>query len=248
MAVTSIVDIQLNDARFNNYQKLFADYEKRLAGHPKIWAQINSQIRGGVTGFNELVALETAAIGKQKLIAEAHAKAIRLTKTEAEYWRDMAHSTQTVASNIASATTSLLKWGTLTSVFTDLLGAGGLFGIERLGQAAAGGRQRGLATNTTFGEQRAFSTNFGRLVDPGMLANVNEALHTASGRASLYGAGVRDLSGNTSDVALRVLQGLKGIANATPDALLGDTLAALTGATDGSNSAAADAAAVGVNR
>ena len=213
----SIIDIQLNDARFNNYQRLFADYEKRLAGHPKIWAQINSQIRGGVAGFNELVALEVAAIGKQKLIAEAQAKAIRLTKTEAEYWRDMAHSTKTVASNIASATTSLLKWGTLTSVFTGLLGAGGLFGIERLGQAAASGRQRGFATNTTFGEQRAFSTNFGRLVDPGMLANVNEALHTASGRASLYGAGVRDLSGNTSDVALRVLQGLKGIANATPD-------------------------------
>lgn len=229
MPVKSLIDLDVNDAAFNRFHANYRQYAALLAKQPAAFRQIQNMVTGNVKSFQELVALEVASIGKAKLMAEAHEKALRITKTESDHWREMARNTKTMATNIGNATLSLMKWGTLTSVFTGLLGAGGLFGIERLSQSAAAGRQQSLGSNVSFGDRRAFNTNFGRLVGPEFLNGINSSMLSAEGRASLYGAGVSDRTINTRDpaqVGLEALRGIKRLIDKTPDQLIANTLTA----------------------
>jgi hypothetical protein len=72
----------------------------RQASQPQAWPNVNKGINGSLKSFQDLVALEVAAIGKAKLPAEAQSVAARMTRTTADSWRDMALNTKSVAGDI----------------------------------------------------------------------------------------------------------------------------------------------------
>ena len=165
MALKSVIDIDINDAAFQRYQASFKQYQELLAKTPGAWKKVTGEIDASRKSFEDLVAAAAARQGYAKLTAEAETLAKRQTEAQAVAWRDMARSTRTVATNIIDATRALLRWTELTSVFTGLLGVGGLFGIERLATSAAGQRRSASGLGITPGEQRAFGLNYGRVVD-----------------------------------------------------------------------------------
>lgn len=212
----TVIDIQVNDAPFRNFQRTFQQFQQRMGSTPLSWKPLAQ----GIKGFQDLVREEVAAIGKAKMLAEVHNAAVRLTRTQADVWRDMGRTTKTVASNIRDMTSSLLRWTSLTAVFSGLIGAGGLFGIARLAEQTAGARRQSLGTGASVGETRAFGNAFGRLTDPdALLGGIDQALRSASGKATLFGAGVRDLSGSTADVAIRYLTNARKFAKGSDPSL-----------------------------
>lgn len=224
MVAKSIIDVDVNDERFKAFSALFDKYSAQLAKQPAAWKALNKDVKGTGGGFDRIAA---ALLAQNELTRREAADQKRLrqeTDHTARSWLGMAKSTKEVAGNIGRATLSLLKWGTITGVFSGLLGAGGLFGIDRLALAAAGGRRSSLGLGIGFGEQKAFDVNYGRIVDSGsFLSGVNEALHDASKRYTLYGAGLSesDIKGRgTAQVGQATLLALKKLADATPDALL----------------------------
>jgi hypothetical protein len=229
MTVKSIIDIDVNDASFKQFQKLFEKYEAALARHPDAWAKVATKINVGTKGFQQQVALAIARKAQIDLIAKAEEKANRLTASTADRWRDMARSTRTVAGNIGRATEQLLKWTALTTVFTGLIGGGGLFGIDRLAQSVSAGRRSATGLGTSFGAQRAFGLNFGRYVDSDrFLSGVSEAQRDVSKRVGFFGAGLSqgEMTGDTATVGAALLRHLKQIADQTPQGLMAQTLAA----------------------
>lgn len=219
MAVKSIIDLQVNDGAFQKFHSIFKQYEQALAKTPRSWRDVNKNIDGSLKSFNELVAAEIAALGHQKMIVQAQEVAARLTRTNADRWREIGLHTKGVAGNIKDMTGQLLKWAGLTSVFSGVIGAGGLFGITRMSEGVAAGRRGSMGIGTSYGEQHAFRNSFDRLVDSNsFLGNINEAMHSASGKASLFGVGLNrpgDLSGSTSDVALRYLERARALAKSS---------------------------------
>ena len=219
MVVRAVYDIDIRDGAFQKFNADFIRFQKLLKATPLDWREFAKAQQKGVKGFQELVALEVASIGKQKLLNAAHEAAVRLTTQQATIWQSISRSTKGAAGNIASMTSQLMKWTALTSVFTGLIGAGGLFGIDRLAQSVAGGRRSSLGLGVGYGEQKAFQTSFSRVVDPdSFLSNINEALHSAGGKASLFGAGLNrpgDLSGSTADVGIKFLERARAIAKAS---------------------------------
>jgi Hedgehog amino-terminal signalling domain len=207
VAVKSIVDIEINDGAFSRFYARWQDYRKKLDELPRAWRMVADAQTKAASSYREQVALETQSIANAKMIAQAQAQAARMSRTTADVWREMARNTKGVASNITGATSQLMKWASLTSVFSGLLGAGGLFGITHMAEGVAAGRRSSMGLGIEFGEQKAFGNSFGRLVDTdSFMSNVFEAMHSASGKASLIGAGVGNASGNASDVAVRVLE------------------------------------------
>jgi hypothetical protein len=222
MAVKSIIEVDVDEGGFKAFNALYEKYQANLAKAPGLWAQAGKEVQSMRTGFEAIAAallaqneLTRRAASEQKSVASEADRAARS-------WRGISQSAKSFVGDIEKATTSLLRWGALTGVIGGLVGAGGLFGIERLAQGVAANRRSSLGLGTTYGEQQAFQSSFSRLVDPdALLSGVSGAL--AGNRTALFGAGLsaEQMQGSTAQVSLEVLKSVKRLVDQTADSQLG---------------------------
>ena len=215
MAVRSVLQIDVNDSSFRDFTKLHEKYMAALKKAPAAWAQVEKNIDGSRESFDKLVGqmASAALLDQQREKAQEHLE--RLTRSSAERWQSMARSTKDFARNIGEATTSLLRWASVTGVISGLIGAGGLFGVDRLALTAAGQRRGALGLGANIGEREAFGANFSRLVDPeGFVGGVARARMDINQRTGLIAAGLtqQELSGSTGETAVALLRNLSKLA------------------------------------
>lgn len=229
MAVKSIIDIDLRgDEKFKGFARLYQQYEKSLKRMPEAWRLVNQKIDGSRSSFDKLVASMAAATVQDRLRAKAQERADQMTRTTADRWRDISRHTRSAAGNIKDATIQLLKWGSITSVVSGLLGAGGIWGIDRLALSAASQRRSSFGLGTSIGGQNAFG-NFSRLVDPdSFLGNVAGAKGDITRRVGLISAGLSpgEINGDTSQTAVALLRRLKTLSDNTDPGLYAQALQA----------------------
>lgn len=234
MSVRAIVDLELNDAAWTKFQAQYKAYETALAGNPAAWKKVTDEIDGSRKSFDELVGAAGERQVRAKLNAEAEKVAAEQLKrqsgettTQARSWSAMARDSKNFAANVVKATTSLLRWAEVTAAISGLLGAGGLFGIDRLAQGVASQRKDASGIRVTPGELRSFGLNFNRLLDnpAGFLGSVSESLSDVT-KAAPYGAlGLnygRERNKPPADVAIDVLRAEKRLADQTPQSQLGN--------------------------
>jgi hypothetical protein len=222
MTVRSIIDVELNDDKFKAFAALFEKYSATLAKTPGAWAAAGKEIQGSRKGFEAIAAAMLAQNEMTRRAATEQRKNVNELDRASTLWRSMARSTSNVAGNIRAMTGQLLKWASITGIVSGLVGAGGLFGIDRLALGVASGRRSSLGLGTGYGEQRAFQTNFGRLIDPDtLLSGVSTAL--AGNRTALFGAGLsgNQLQGSTAQVSVEVLKSVKRLVDRTDESQLG---------------------------
>jgi hypothetical protein len=215
VAVRSVLQIDVNDSSFRDFTKLHEKYMAALKKAPAAWAQVEKNIDGSRESFDKLVGqmASAALLDQQREKAQEHLE--RLTRSSAERWQSMARSTKDFARNIGEATTSLLRWASVTGVISGLIGAGGLFGVDRLALTAAGQRRGALGLGANIGEREAFGANFSRLVDPeGFVGGVARARMDINQRTGLIAAGLtqQELSGSTGETAVALLRNLSKLA------------------------------------
>lgn len=225
MGLRSTLDIEVNDQQFKDFEAAFSKYQEKLQKMPGAWAGVDKKMK---SSFETVAA---ALLAQNEVINNARKKTEELEKNSkktSSFWRDLAKSTKTVAGNIKDATSSLLKWASISGVISGLVGGGGLFGLDLLAVQAGGARRSSLGLGTSIGAQRAFSTNYGRVVDSdSLLTGVNTALHDVTKRYLLYNAGLTNpqlASGDTTTVSLQLIENLKKLADRTPTGLLGQVL------------------------
>lgn len=195
MVSVPIVDIPIDDSAFREFQALFSKYQDQVNKLPGQWANVNKAAiaqRGTLTKLAEIQAGIGAAV---KTMADDERKLNLASEARSRAWHSMARDTASVARHITAATTSLLKWASLTSVFSGLLGAGGLYGIDRLALSAGNARRSAQGIGVSPGEQQAFNINFGRYVDPdALLGNVANARSDYSKRWAFSAMGVNGVN------------------------------------------------------
>ena len=229
MTVKSIIDIDINDQAFKGFSALFDKYQAALAKSPAMWAAVNKEVLNQRKHFE---AIASEALAQRELTAltnkELQNNSREVEKTE-RYWRGIARASSDVAGNIRDITRSLLKWTAITGIVSGLVGAGGLFGIDRLALGVASSRRSALGLGLGYGEQRAFSADFSRLVDPdSFLAGVAGAKLDVTRRVGLFGAGLSagEIGGDTAQTGVALLQHLKQIADQTNPALYAQVISA----------------------
>lgn len=233
MAVKSILDIEINDGAFRTFQAMYDRYDRMLKGAPGHWQQVTGHINRSRAAFEALVHQQISSLGRAKLIAEAEKEAARRTGESAKSWREIARDSTLTVRNVTAITASLLRWGALSSVATGLLGIGGLFGLDRLGEGAAGARRSSLGLGVSPGEQRAFQLNYSRFVDPQqVLQGVSAALHdvTSKSYVGLLSAGLGQgflQRNNAADVSVALLRKIPQLFAGTPQQLIGARLKSL---------------------
>jgi hypothetical protein len=230
----SIIAIDVNDAAFAQFQKTFNQYQSALKSQPAFWSAINQHVSATRKNFDQMVIQFAAANINAKLIAKAQEHADRLTKTTAEKWKDIGRSTKTVADNVWRTTTSLMRWGGLGGLVTGLLGAGGIFGLDRMAESVTGQRKSAGGLGIGYGQQSAFEINFQRFLDDPMatLGKVSAGLHdfTSDEYLGLRGAGLSQgllQRGNAADVSAALIAEIPRLFSGVPTGLIGSKLQAL---------------------
>lgn len=218
MALRSIVSVDVDDNAFKAYLTLFTKYQATLAQMPRQWAAINQ----ATAAANAPLANLLAALGAQTQFLQQGARNAqnlnRATTSTGHSMRTLVRDTRDMARNIGSATAALLKWSSLTGVVGGLVGAGGLFGIDRLAMSAGNLRVGAARLGMQPSQFQAYNAAYGnRIPDAsGFLSTINAMMQDVTQQTGFYGAGMpRSMwagkGKNAADVAPEMLGYLRKI-------------------------------------
>ncbi|HFD2062245.1 TPA: lytic transglycosylase domain-containing protein [Serratia marcescens] len=185
MAAKSVVEIDVQDEKFQAFLEKFNEYQKALEELPEQW-------RGAAQGIGDSAKQTEKVLGSTEAIAQSFTEGVaaiaslndgldrlngnleKANKTQSEFNKKNRRAStflskankdaKELAGHIKNATTSLLSWGTVLGLFSGLAGAGGLWGINRLAASAAAQRFTAMGLGTTAGGLNASAVNYQKVL------------------------------------------------------------------------------------
>lgn len=171
-----ILRVEIDTAEFDEFRHKFDLYEAAVKAMPGNWRNASAEIITQKTNFEKMVASVDGMYRAMERATIAQSASSRVLEATGLTFVSMWKSGKHFKDNIVHATQSLNRWTKLTAIFSGLLGAGGLFGINRMATSVAGQRTSATGLGISYGEQASFLTNFGRLGNAeGILQGFSEA-------------------------------------------------------------------------
>ncbi|ELI8047048.1 hypothetical protein RSG19_004169 [Yersinia enterocolitica] len=215
MAAKSIIDIDVNDDKFQSFMEKFNEYQAALSDLPEAWrgvahgigdteketAKARSELEGVAKSFSDgAAAILSINSGLDRLndsLDKANKNQSGFNKNAGAAKKFLSGATKdakSLASHIKDATTSLISWGSILGLFSGLIGAGGLFGINRLASGAASQRFTILGLGTTSGGLDSTAINYQRaLSNPtGTLGAIRDSQLDLSKRWQFQAMGINN--------------------------------------------------------
>ncbi|ECW2976458.1 TPA_asm: hypothetical protein GBZ67_03745 [Salmonella enterica subsp. diarizonae] len=213
MAAKSIVEIDVQDEKFQSFLEKFNEYQKALGELPEQWrgavhglgeaAKETERVRDGTEGITKAFADGVAALASvNDGLDRLNGNLEKATKTQTEFNKKSggarnflnkaSKDAQSLAGHIKDATTSLLSWGTVLGLFSGLAGAGGLWGLNHLAGNASAQRFTAMGLGTTAGGLNSTAVDFQKaLGNPvGTLGAIRDAQLDLSKRWQFRAMGV----------------------------------------------------------
>lgn len=213
MAAKSIVEIDVQDEKFQSFLEKFNEYQKALSELPEQWrgaahglgeaAKETERVRDGTEGITKAFADGVAALASvNDGLDRLNGNLEKATKTQTEFNKKSggarnflnkaSKDAKSLAGHIKDATTSLLSWGTVLGLFSGLAGAGGLWGLNHLAGNASAQRFTAMGLGTTAGGLNSTAVDFQKaLGNPvGTLGAIRDAQLDLSKRWQLRAMGV----------------------------------------------------------
>ncbi|MDA5494787.1 hypothetical protein PGS50_16185 [Yersinia intermedia] len=215
MAAKSIIDIDVNDDKFQSFMEKFNEYQAALDDLPEAWrgvahgigdteketAKARSELEGVAKSFSDgAAAILSINSGLDRLndsLDKANKNQSGFNKSAGAAKKFLSGATKdakSLAGHIKDATTSLISWGSILGLFSGLVGAGGLFGINRLASGAASQRFTTLGLGTTSGGLDSTAINYQRaLSNPtGTLGAIRDSQLDLSKRWQFQAMGINN--------------------------------------------------------
>ncbi|EKJ5422739.1 hypothetical protein PJP49_002341 [Salmonella enterica] len=213
MAAKSIVEIDVQDEKFQSFLEKFNEYQKALGELPEQWrgavhglgeaAKETERVRDGTEGITKAFADGVAALASvNDGLDRLNGNLEKATKTQTEFNKKSggarnflnkaSKDAKLLAGHIKDATTSLLSWGTVLGLFSGLAGAGGLWGLNHLAGNASAQRFTAMGLGTTAGGLNSTAVDFQKaLGNPvGTLGAIRDAQLDLSKRWQFRAMGV----------------------------------------------------------
>lgn len=213
MAAKSIVEIDVQDEKFQSFLEKFNEYQKALGELPEQWrgavhglgeaAKETERVREGTEGITKAFADGVAALASvNDGLDRLNGNLEKATKTQTEFNKKSggarnflnkaSKDAKSLAGHIKDATTSLLSWGTVLGLFSGLAGAGGLWGLNHLAGNASAQRFTAMGLGTTAGGLNSTAVDFQKaLGNPvGTLGAIRDAQLDLSKRWQFRAMGV----------------------------------------------------------
>ncbi|HDM8351436.1 TPA: hypothetical protein P0N83_004474 [Yersinia enterocolitica] len=215
MAAKSIIDIDVNDDKFQSFMEKFNEYQAALDDLPEAWrgvaqgigdteketAKARSELEGVAKSFSDgAAAILSINSGLDRLndsLDKANKNQSGFNKNAGSAKKFLSGATKdakSLAGHIKDATTSLISWTSILGLFSGLIGAGGLFGINRLASGVASQRFTTLGLGTTSGGLDSTAINYQRaLSNPtGTLGAIRDSQLDLSKRWQFQAMGINN--------------------------------------------------------
>lgn len=221
----SIIDIDVKDESFKEFLRLFQTYKDEVKAMPEAWAETDAVVESVASGFAAMTATLTK---QQRLMAQQTEERVkqgkevkdaaqtlsdeterqgRAEENRARIVRRVVDDTRTIARNVLNTTNSLLQWIGIGSIFSGLMGAGGLWGLDRMARDVSDSRRGASGLGIDIGQLRSFNTSFQRYFDSpsNVLENVAEARSNYANRWAFSAMGINPNQGqNTAELAVQI--------------------------------------------
>ncbi|ECL6134293.1 hypothetical protein V9U61_000106 [Salmonella enterica subsp. enterica serovar Braenderup] len=234
MAAKSIVEIDVQDEKFQSFLEKFNEYQKALSELPEQWrgavhglgeaAKETERVRDGTEGITKAFADGVAALASvNDGLDRLNGNLEKATKTQTEFNKKSggarnflnkaSKDAKSLAGHIKDATTSLLSWGTVLGLFSGLAGAGGLWGLNHLAGNASAQRFTAMGLGTTAGGLNSTAVDFQKaLGNPvGTLGAIRDAQLDLSKRWQFRAMGVDNPDRDTAELLPEMIKAARDI-------------------------------------
>ena len=185
MAAKSIIEVDVNDEKFLSFMEKFNEYQAALDDLPEAWrasaqgisdsaretSKASTEADGMAKAFSDGVDALNAMVNNLDRIngnlEDANKRQEDLNKKtsgSSGIFGKLKKDSKEFAGHIKDATVNLLSWGGIVGLFTGVLGAGGLFGLNRLASTASAQRFTSMGLNTSIGALDSTAINYQRAV------------------------------------------------------------------------------------
>lgn len=222
MTIKSVVDIDLDDAKFKRFTDLYSKYETALKKQPGEWKQAEKGAEETGDAVTKVMAAFLATGQFHRELADSNEKDNKNLKKKASLWEGISKSSGKILKDVEGIAKFMLTIGGIA------LGAGiaGFFGIRSIARDVSNQRNQALGLDLNVGEHDAFARDQGRYFNAD--AFLQGASTARSNLASPAFQAIASLGINpnqsTVQVADQLLLKLQQMAKAMPQQQLGNLL------------------------
>ena len=251
MAAKSIIEVDVNDEKFLSFMDKFNEYQAALEELPEAWrasaqgigdsaretSKASSEAEGMTKAFldgvdalnmmvNNLDRINTSLDDANKRQSDLNKK----TAGSSGIFGKLKKDSKEFAGHIKDATVSLLSWGGIVGLFTGVLGAGGLFGLNRLASTANAQRFTSMGLNTSIGALDSTAINYQRAVanPTATLGAIRDTQADLSQRWKFQAMGINNPDRSPDQLLPEMIRAARGIFTQTGGTLQGANAYGLT--------------------
>ncbi|HCD8985110.1 lytic transglycosylase domain-containing protein [Citrobacter freundii] len=251
MAAKSIIEVDVNDEKFLSFMDKFNEYQAALEDLPEAWrasaqgigdtaretSKASSEAEGmtkafldGVDALNMMVNNLDRINGNLEDANKRQEDLNKKTSGSAGIFGKLKKDSKEFAGHIKDATVNLLSWGGIVGLFTGVLGAGGLFGLNRLASTASAQRFTSMGLNTTIGALDSTAINFQRAVanPTATLGSIRDAQADLSQRWKFQAMGINNAERSPDQLLPEMIRAARDIFKQTGGTLQGANAYGLT--------------------
>lgn len=216
MGVRSTIEIDVEDEGFKAFMDNFRAYQKLLKESPQQWSKTEEAIiaaGAAQAAFAQGVADNAKAeedLRKEREKSEQIAEKSerdreRAIKRRIDAEKRATRETLNGLKSIGSAAIDLVKGIGGGVILSGLLGAGGLWGLDRLASRVGDNRKAAQGLGINSGQQQAFGLNFGRYVDANSnLESIASAKSNYADRWAFSAMGVNPVGKDPAQLAVEM--------------------------------------------
>ena len=210
-----ILSVDIDDTKFQDFLDKFEKHKEALGRMPGVWAGIGKAAGETGSGMDHLLAASLGIGASLDKIAASQDKFLKTTQQSGlALERNSSHALM-LSRSLADGAMSMLKISSIAGVVSGLLGAGGLWGIDRLAASAAGARRSAMGLGVSSGQEKAFGINYGRVLDnpSGLLETIANAQGDPRQAWPFAALGIQDYaSKNAAELAPELLDRIRSKA------------------------------------
>lgn len=212
----SVLEIDVDDKKFERYVKSFEKYREHVDKLPGQWKEVSEENMAVVNATKLMTASMLANMDVMRQNVEEQKKVSEHARKTSQYWESIQKNTSKVGVKLKE----FFQWSGVAGAVGGLAMGGAVWGLERLASSAGHSRRSATGLGVSYGEQTAFGLSYNRLLDSAsFMRSVSQGRGdvTSDAAVALMSLGMAPgRSGSTGEMSAEALERIRKLTKSVP--------------------------------